>query len=79
VICDRVTGESRGFAFVSFEEVGGVAAATACLEKTKARERHVTIDNAQQSSSCHHQSSTCVIAGSPRRGQPALPGRACPY
>eukprot|EP01047_Picozoa_sp_COSAG01_P068200 COSAG01_NODE_9800_length_2340_cov_5.178046_4_plen_96_part_00 len=51
MICDRVTGESRGFAFVSFEEVGGVASATACLEKTKARERHVTIDHAQQSSS----------------------------
>ena len=37
MINDKVTGESRGFAFVSFEAVGGLAAAQDCLEKTKAR------------------------------------------
>ena len=37
VICDRLTGESRGFAFVSFDNVGGVEAARACMDKTKAR------------------------------------------
>jgi RNA recognition motif-containing protein len=34
VIHDRVTGESRGFAFISFEDVGGVETATECMIKT---------------------------------------------
>ena len=37
VIKDKNTGESRGFAFVDFEHVGGVATAQECMEKTKAR------------------------------------------
>ena len=38
VIRDRLTGDSRGFAFVSFDNVGGVEAARTCMEKTKARD-----------------------------------------
>jgi hypothetical protein len=37
VIKDKHTGESRGFAFVDFADVGGIEIARDCMEKTKAR------------------------------------------
>lgn len=37
VIYDRVSGASRGFAFVSFENVGGVEAATACMQNLQGK------------------------------------------
>lgn len=37
VINDKITGQSRGFAFVSFDSLGGVSTATECMEKIQAR------------------------------------------
>ena len=37
VINDRVTGESRGFGFIDFSDIGGIATATDCMEKTNVR------------------------------------------
>jgi len=61
VIRDRLTGESRGFAFVSFDNVGGVEAAKSCMEKTKARYQFDSLMAAAgMQISIRHYGSSCV-------------------
>ena len=60
VIYDRVSGASRGFAFVSFENVGGGEAATACMQNLQARMHRNSSSRCFSGPCCVQRYSSCA-------------------